>query len=407
VTRPQQPEPYLRGCAWRGTDDVPYPRADPHDLTRLPIDTVESARLPVGVRFELVGDSETIELAYTTRANDFGYRGPGAGTTFTVVRAGKLVDEQPAVLGDGTVRLGLGGGERDERAVVYLPEGMRPVVHSVTSVGGGIEPAPPQPRWLAYGDSIAEGWVASGPSGAWPAVAARDQELDVVNLAYAGSARGELVSAEQLAQLDADVISISHGTNCWTRIPFSVALFRENTRAFLEIVRQGHPETPIVVTSPVLRPDAETTPNRLGTTLDQLRAAMEAVARERIAAGDEHLTLVPGGDVLEPGHLPDGIHPGDVGHRILAVVFGEAVRGALVRAWPERPGGEAAESGNRERASRGGYPAEQRAWPERPGGEAAESGNRERASRGGYPAEQRAWPERPGGEAAESGNLEA
>ena len=72
------------------------------------------------------------------------------------------------------------------------------------------------------------------------------------------------MSAEQIAKLDADVISISHGTNCWTRIPFSAALFRENTRAFLRIVREGHPDVPIVVTSPVLRPDAEATPNRLG-----------------------------------------------------------------------------------------------------------------------------------------------
>jgi lysophospholipase L1-like esterase len=150
----------------------------------------------------------------------------------------------------------------------------------------------------------------------------------VVNLGYAGAARGEIVSAEQIAALDADVISISHGTNCWTRIPFSVAMFRENTRAFLDIVREGHPDTPIVVTSPVPRPDAESTPNRLGATLRDLRQAMEAVTAERIAAGDTRLTLVCGGDLLRPDHLPDGIHPGDEGHRILASAFGGAVRAA-------------------------------------------------------------------------------
>ena len=151
----------------------------------------------------------------------------------------------------------------------------------------------------------------------------------MVNLGYAGAARGELVSAEQVAALDADVISISHGTNCWTRIPFSAAMFRENTRAFLTIVREGHPETPIVVTSPVLRPDAEAARNRLGATLADLRAAMEEVARERITDGDELLTLVPGGSLLGPDDLPDGIHPGDHGHRVLAATFGGAVRAAL------------------------------------------------------------------------------
>jgi lysophospholipase L1-like esterase len=336
VTRPAQPEAYLRGCAWPGTDDIPYPRADPADA-RLPGDTAGTARLPVGVRFELVGDATAIDVTYTTRTDDFGYRGPGAGTTFAVLRDGALVDEQPATLGAGAVRLSLVGENdaagdaehvADSPALVYLPEGMLPVVYAIEPVDGAVEPAPRQPRWLAYGDSIAEGWVASGPTGAWPAVAGRERSLDVVNLGYAGAARGELVSAEQVAALDAEVISISHGTNCWTRIPFSVAMFRENTRAFLDIVRDGHPDTPIVVTSPVLRPDAEATANRLGATLRELREAMEAVTAERIAAGDTRLTLVCGGDLLRAEHLPDGIHPGDEGHRVLATVFGGAVRTA-------------------------------------------------------------------------------
>jgi lysophospholipase L1-like esterase len=202
-------------------------------------------------------------------------------------------------------------------------------VHSIRGVAGAIEPAPRQPRWIAYGDSIAEGWIASGPVDAWPAVAGRDYNLDVANLGYAGAARGEIVSAEQIAKLDAAVISISHGTNCWTRIPFSSLMFRANTRAFLDIVREGHPEVPIVVTSPVLRPDAEATPNRLGATLDDLRVAMEEVTLDRIAAGDGALTLVCGGALLETEHLPDGIHPGDEGHRVLAAVFGGAVHDAL------------------------------------------------------------------------------
>jgi hypothetical protein len=56
---------------------------------------------------------------------------------------------------------------------------------------------------------------------------------------------------------------------------------------------------------------------------------MEDVTSECIAEGDERLTLVPGGGLLEPGDLPDGIHPGDDGHHTLAVAFGGAVREAL------------------------------------------------------------------------------
>ncbi len=294
------PEPFLRGNAWAGTEELPYPRADPADLDRLPGDTVGTARLPVGVRLELVGDAESLEVDYQTQTDDLGYRGEGAGTTFTLVNGAGAEAETlsvPAQLGPGTAHFALDQLDRsdpDRPLVVYLPEGMRPRLFAVRIGGGTLAPAPRGPRWLAYGDSIAEGWIASGPSGAWPAVAARRCGLDVVNLGYAGSARGELPSAQHLAALDADVISISHGTNCWSRIPFSADLFREQTRAFLALVRQGHPETPIVVTSPIVRPDAEDTPNALGATLVDLRVAMEELTRELIAAGDGHLTLVGG-----------------------------------------------------------------------------------------------------------------
>jgi lysophospholipase L1-like esterase len=321
------PEPFLRGNAWPGTDDLPYPRADPADLDRLPGDTMGTARLPVGVRLEFVGDADALELDYHTQTDDLGYRGDGAGTAFTLV-TGDESRSVPAQLGSGSARFVLSTlvrHDRDQPIVVYLPEGMRPRVLAVRAEGGELEPAPRGPRWLAYGDSITEGWVASGPSGAWPAVAARRFGLDVVNLGYAGSARGELPSAQHLAALDADVISISHGTNCWSRIPFSAPLFREHTHAFVALVRQGHPDTPIVITSPILRPDAETTPNLLGATLVDLRRAMEDVARELIAAGDEHVSLVEGGDLIGPDDLPDGIHPGDHGHEVLARVFGGAV----------------------------------------------------------------------------------
>ncbi len=286
------------------------------------------ACIPATVRLELVGEgAEAVEIGYRTTTDELGYRGPGAGTTFALWQGDDPVDEQPAVLGEGTVRLRLASGT--EPAVVYLPEGMRPTVQSVTGVGGSVAPAPAGPRWVAYGDSILEGWVASGPARCWPAVTARSLGLDVVNLGYAGAARGEIASAEQVAALPADVISISHGTNCWTRTPHSVGMMRETTAAFLDVVRDGHPTTPIVVASPVLRPDAESTPNRLGATLVDLRAAMEEVVRARIDAGDGALTLAPGGDLLTAAHLPDGIHPGDEGHELLAEAFGGAVGAAL------------------------------------------------------------------------------
>jgi lysophospholipase L1-like esterase len=191
----------------------------------------------------------------------------------------------------------------------------------IDPVGGSIEPAALQPRLVVYGDSVAEGWVASAPAVAWPAVVGRDAGLDAVNMGYAGAARGEIMSAEHLAEVPAEVISISHGTNCWTRVPFSVGMFREGLIAFLDVVRQGHPRTPIVVVSPVVRPDAEETPNRLGATLADLRAAMEDVTTARMVA-DPNLRLIQGRDLIEASMLPDGLHPNDDGHAAIAAAVG-------------------------------------------------------------------------------------
>ena len=318
--RPAQPEPFLRGAVFPGTRRVPYPRADPVDRMRLPGDTWMMASLPVGVRLELVGDAGEVEIRYTTTTDQLGYRGDGAGRTFQAFSDGMVVGEVEAALGEGVARLPLGGG--DERTIVYLPEGMRPTIREVTGIGGDIAPAPAQPRWVVYGDSVAEGWIASSPAGAWPAIAGREQGLDVVNLGYAGAARGEIPSAEQVAKLEADLITVCHGTNCWTRTPHSAGLFREGVVAFLDILREEHPDTPILVVSPVVRPDAEATPNRLGASLADLRDAMEEVVARRQAAGDERLELVRGLALISAEQLGDGIHPDDAGHAAMAAAIG-------------------------------------------------------------------------------------
>jgi lysophospholipase L1-like esterase len=315
------PTPFLCGNAFTGNDKVPYPRASLQDTFRLPFDTWMQAQIPATVRLEIAGDAREIEIAYETVTDDLGYRGDGAGRTFALWRNLSLVSEEKAELGSGTVRLSMGDAS-DHRAIVYLPEGMRPRVVDVSPIGGWIEPASPRKKWVCYGDSIAEGWIASSPAMAWLAIVAREHALDVVNMGYAGSARGEIVTAEHIAGLPADVISITHGTNCWTRIPHSIEQMRANTEAFLNVVRQGHTDTPILVASPVIRPDGEETANKLGATLGDLRAAMEDVVRARIASGDSALQLIEGLPLVAPEMLSDGIHPNDDGHTALARALG-------------------------------------------------------------------------------------
>ncbi len=331
-TRPEQPEPFIRGAAYPAAGDIPYPRANPTDTARLPADVWHAASVPVGVRLELVGDAQAVDIAYRTTTGNLGYRGDGAGITFSVWRGGRKACEEEAVLGDGLIRLTLGAGSPDKSAIVYLPEGMQPLVLSLTAVKGEIAPAPLLPRWLAYGDWVTQGWIASGPAQGWAAIAARKTGLDLINLGYAGAGRGEIVSAEHLAGLAAEIITINFGESCWTRIPHSTGMVSEGFRSFLDVVRQGHPTTPIVVISPVVRPDAEDEPNRLGASLSDIRYAIESVTRERIVAGDDHLSLVPGEAIIEPTHLADGIHPGDEGHKRIAATVAKSLNAAMAAA---------------------------------------------------------------------------
>ncbi|MET9802735.1 GDSL-type esterase/lipase family protein [Streptomyces sp. NPDC006368] len=328
----QDPAPFLRGTAW--FDHGRPVRADPAALARLPWDTAERAALPIGVRVEFTASPGTraVEVRYRASVPDEAGALRELAHCFALWQGNRCVHEtvtEPAE--EATVTLSLPSATGP--FTIHPPEGQAPVILGLRPLGGAIEPVPPRPRWVVHGDSITEGWWSTRPAHAWPAVAGRALGVDAVNLGYAGSARGELPVAEQLAVLPADLLTLAFGTNCWSGIPFSAPLLYETVRAFIALVRRGHPDTPLLLLSPVLRPDAEDTPNALGATLSELRVAMEEAVRDLIAAGDARLSLVPGRGLLGPEHLVDGLHPDDAGHaRIAAAVAGavaEAVAGAV------------------------------------------------------------------------------
>ncbi|MFG3499114.1 GDSL-type esterase/lipase family protein [Streptomyces sp. NPDC047928] len=319
------PAPFLRGTAWlEGGRPV---RADPADAVRLPWDTAERAALPIGVRLEFTASAATraVEIRYRANVPDPADPLHGCAHCFGLWRGDRCVREvlaSPAPTGSVTLPLPPGGGP----FTVYPPESQAPVILGVRPVGGAVAPAPRRPRWVVYGDSITEGWWSTRPARAWPAVAGRALGLDAVNLGYAGSARGEPPVAQQLARLPAALLTVAFGTNCWDGVPYSAPLLYETTRAFVGLVRRNRPDTPLLVVSPLLRPAAESAANALGADLADLRAAVEAAARDLVAAGDERLALLPGRDLLAPEHLADGLHPNDTGHARLAAAVAGAVR---------------------------------------------------------------------------------
>ncbi len=332
---PEKLREFLRGSITPAGAGASYPRADARDRDRLPGDTWAAACIPAGVRFEFSGSFTELEVDYVTMTDDLGYRGDGAGRNFSLWKDGELVAEQLAQLGRGTVVLNVSTNNSSaprssDRWILYLPEGMKPTVYDIRAKHGQLHPRGNRRVWLAYGDSVAEGWTASQPARSWPAIVGRDLDLDMVNWGYAGAARGEIVSAQQIAGLGhycegLDLITVSHGTNCWTRIPFSRELMEVQTRLYLEVLRQGHPDVPILVISPAIRPDAETTPNIFGATLDDLRHAMEDATNSLIERGDKNLYLMSGAGMIEPDELADGIHPNDQGHQTMASKIGNKI----------------------------------------------------------------------------------
>ncbi|MFF8291920.1 GDSL-type esterase/lipase family protein [Streptomyces sp. NPDC016309] len=324
----QDPVPFLRGTAWLD-DRGRAVRADPADLARLTWDSARRAELPIGVRLEFTVSPGTraVEIRYRATVPDAPRDLRRLAHCFALWEGRTCVHEalaDPAE--EATVTVPLPGGPGPY--TVHPPESQAPDVLGLRAVGGTLSPAPPRPRWLVHGDSITEGWWSTRPAHSWPAVAGRALGLDTVNLGYAGCGRGELPTAQHLAALPADLLTLAFGTNCWSGVPHSAPLLYETTRAFITLVRRGHPDTPLLLLSPLLRPEAESTANALGATLAELRTAMEEAVRDLVAAGDERLALLPGRDLLGPGHLADGLHPDDAGHARVAAAVASAVRTA-------------------------------------------------------------------------------
>ncbi|GAA4927949.1 GDSL-type esterase/lipase family protein [Streptomyces coeruleoprunus] len=326
------PVPFLRGTAW--LDGARAVRADPAHADALPWDTAARAALPIGVRLEFTAPSGTraVQIRYRAHVPEQGDPLGELAHHFALWCAGRCAREafmEPA--DEATVTLPLPPPPAQDRPPVFTvhpPESQAPVILGLRGLGGPLSPAPRRPRWLVHGDSITEGWWSTRPAHAWPAVAGRALGLDPVNLGYAGSARGEQAVARQLATLPGDLITLAFGTNCWWPVPTPAPLMYEVTRAFVRLVREGHPDTPVLLVSPLLRPAAEDTAHPPGDALAELRAAMEEAVRDLVAAGDGRLALLPGREVLRPEHLADGLHPNDAGHARLAAAVAGALREA-------------------------------------------------------------------------------
>jgi len=164
-----------------------------------------------------------------------------------------------------------------------------------------------------YGTSITQGGCASRPGMSYQALLGRMLNLDFVNLGFSGNGMGEPELARAVASLNASVFVLDFAQNN----PTADSLARVYA-PFLETIRSAHPETPVLVITPIYAAHESWSRD---ARLEDMRELIRKVAAQRIAAGDRHLEIVEGTDLLGPTRgdgLVDGTHPNDLGFQWMA-----------------------------------------------------------------------------------------
>ena len=145
-----------------------------------------------------------------------------------------------------------------------------------------------RPRWVTYGSSLTHCVRAHSPARTWPAILARQYGLNVTNLGYGGQCCLDPMLGFVIRELEADFITLKLGINCIGAGHLSARTYPANAIGLVRVIRDAHPETPIVLVSPIGHPPTETTPNSVGYTISGMRRDLKDVAERLVAAGDAH-----------------------------------------------------------------------------------------------------------------------
>ncbi len=174
-----------------------------------------------------------------------------------------------------------------------------------------------RPVWLHHGSSISQGSTTTHPTGTWPAVAASLRGLDLINLGFSGSALLDPFTARVIRDTPADLISLKIGINLVNTDLMRLRAFGPAVHGFLDTIREGHPDTPLIVVSPVHCPMHETTPgpgafDPAALAAGEMRFTATGDAAE-VAAGKltltvvrEHLARIVGERRVDDPHLHRG-----------------------------------------------------------------------------------------------------
>ncbi len=276
------------------------------------------AGMPAGVRIAFTSD--------TTRVG--GRVGPTPEMTpLDLVADGELVGTAEMDGAAGFAFEGLAAGEK--RLELWLPAFGEFRLRGLELADGATLRAPADdegPRWLTYGSSITQCRQAARPTETWPTIVARTHGLDLTCLGFGGQCHLDPMVALAMRDLPADLVSMCLGINIYGAASLSPRSFRPAIVGAVRIVRETHPDAPVVLVSPIYGVERERTKNPVGFTLPAMRAEVKAAAEDLRTAGDPNVHYVDGLEVLGPAdadRLPDDLHPDAEGYRLMGRRFAE------------------------------------------------------------------------------------
>ena len=317
--------------------------------------------MPAGIRLGLRTSSTVLELDVALTCIQIADRDP-MPATFEVVAGGAVTQSVSTAEGNRIV-IGVGGtveivpgppttvrldlpGDPGTYVEVWLPHaaGMT-LLGARVDEGTDLAPVGSSSgrRWVHHGSSISHCLEATGPTQTWPAIVAREAGFDLQNLGFAGQCMLDGFTARTIRDLPADLMSLKVGINVINGDTFRERTFVPALHAFLDTVRDGHPDTPLVVVTPIVFPAAEQAPGpsvvgddglfttvprspelSIGAlTMERVRELVTAVVTARQAT-DPHLHLLSGLALFgeeDVALLHDGLHPSAEGYRLMGERF--------------------------------------------------------------------------------------
>lgn len=212
--------------------------------------------------------------------------------------------------------------EHSAQLVSFMPDGWKecllylPAFDKVTSLEIGIDslstleplPNPFRHKIVVLGSSITHGASASRSGMTWPALLERHSNLYCINLGFSGLCRLETSYARYLASLQADVFVIDAFSN-----PHADAIL-ERFDAFVSVLREGHPETPLIFINTFRRETRNFSLETEAAEKAKQEAAREVVSRRMKV--DSHVYFIDCKDGFlgdDSYGTADGVHPTDLG----------------------------------------------------------------------------------------------